>query len=449
MKNPAATLFLLFSVLGATVWSQEPVPVGGEFQVNSYTTNPQYFPSVAVNNDGSFAVVWTSDGSSGSDTSLASIQLRRFASDGTSGSNDFQVNTYTTGDQFDAVVAVDSVGNLAVVWASDGSSGSDTSLDSIQLRRFTSDGTPISDDIQVNTYTTGGQWGPVAAIDSVGNFAVVWTSVGSYDTDTSSSSIQAQRFASNGTPQGTQFQVNTYTTNSQGSPDVVMAGNGNFVVVWNSDGSSGTDSDWASIQGQRFASDGTPQGTQFQVNTYTTSGQFVPDVAISADRDFVVVWSSHTQDGDSWGVFGQLVDSLGTLQGPEFQVNTYTTYLQSYPGVAVAENGDFVVVWESLGSFGTDSSGGSMQGQRFAASATPLGGQFQVNTYTTGDQGYYDVGSDVAIAGNGGFVVTWGSSGSFGTDSSSSSIQGQRFVIPVFADGFESGDTSAWSSSSP
>ena len=367
------------------------MPVGGEFQVNSYTTSSQYFPSVAVNNNGSFAVVWISDGSS----------------------------------------------------------GSDTSLDSIQLRRFTSDGTPVSDDIQVNTYTTGGQWGPVAAIDSVGNFAVVWTSVGSYDTDTSSSSIQAQRFASNGTPQGTQFQVNTYTTNSQGSPDVVMAGNGDFVVVWNSDGSSGTDSDWASIQGQRFASDGTPQGTQFQVNTYTTSGQFVPDVAISADRDFVVVWSSHTQDGDSWGIFGQLVDSLGTLQGPEFQVNTYTTYLQSYPGVAVAENGDFVVVWESLGSFGTDSSGGSMQGQRFAASATPLGGQFQVNTYTTGDQGYYDVGSDVAIAGNGGFVVTWGSSGSFGTDSSSSSIQGQRFVIPVFADGFESGDTSAWSSSSP
>lgn len=39
--------------------------------------------------------------------------------------------------------------------------------------------------------------------------------------------------------------------------------------------------------------------------------------------------------------------------------------------------------------------------------------------------------------------------GSEGTDTSNPSIQGQRFVPGWFYDGFESGDTSAWSSGVP
>ena len=35
--------------------------------------------------------------------------------------------------------------------------------------------------------------------------------------------------------------------------------------------------------------------------------------------------------------------------GAEFQVNTYTTSNQELPSVATDANGNFVVVWESLG----------------------------------------------------------------------------------------------------
>jgi hypothetical protein len=41
--------------------------------------------------------------------------------------------------------------------------------------------------------------------------------------------------------------------------------------------------------------------------------------------------------------------------------------------------------------------------------------------------------------------VVWVSDGSSGTDTSGTSIQGQRFALPLFSDGFESGDTSVWS----
>ena len=76
-------------------------------------------------------------------------------------------------------------------------------------------------------------------------------------------------------------------------PSVAADADGDFVVVWESDGSSGTDTSCTSIQGQRYASTGAPQGAQFQVNTYTTSYQRRPAVAADAAGDFVVVWDSY------------------------------------------------------------------------------------------------------------------------------------------------------------
>ena len=53
-------------------------------------------------------------------------------------------------------------------------------------------------------------------------------------------------------------------------------------------------------------------------------------------------------------------------EGAEFQVNTYTTSHQGYATVAASDGGHFVVAWESKGSYGSDSSGYSIQGQRYS-----------------------------------------------------------------------------------
>ena len=111
--------------------------------------------------------------------------------------------------------------------------------------------------------------------------------------------------------------------------------------------------------------------------------------------------------------------------------------------MAVDADGEFVVAWTSDGSGGSDSNSYSIQGQRFDSAGEPLGDPFQVNTYTTDSQ----ESPAVAAEADGDFVVVWQSRGSSGSDSSLMSILGQRFVTPIFADGFESGDTSAWSSS--
>ena len=393
-----------------------------DVQVNSYTTGDQGEPSVAVSADGDFVVVWQSFGSGATDSSAQSIQGQRYASDGSTLGAQFQVNTYTSSAQFQPSVGSDADGDFVVVWASVGSGGTDTYFASIQGQRYASDGSTVGAQFQVNTYTTYAQTRPEVALSADGDFVVVWTSTGSVGTDSSNYSVQGQRYASDGTTAGAQFQVNTYTTSAQYEPKVALSADGDFVVVWASFGSVGTDSSYFSIQGQRYASDGTTAGAQFQVNTYTTSFQYGQSVGSDADGDFVVVWESSGSGGTDSSYFsvqGQRYASDGTTAGAQFQVNTYTTAFQRFPSVAFSADGDFVVVWASNGSGGSDSDAFSIQGQRYASDGATAGAQFQVNTYTVNSQYHPSVGLDS----DGDFVAVWTSNGSRGTDGDFSSIQ--------------------------
>jgi hypothetical protein len=423
-----AAALALGTVLPAN--AQPPLPAGAQFQVNTYTPNVQYRSNVATDADGDFVVVWQSNGSPGTDTSSHSVQGQRYASDGSAQGAQFQVNTYTTNLQQRPSVAASADGDFVVVWVSLGSSETDTGDYSIQGQRYTSGGSTQGAQFQVNTYTTSFQKFPSVVADADGDFVVVWTSYGSSGIDTSSASIQGQRYASNGSTQGAQFQVNTYTTSAQFAPSVAAADDGDFVVVWGSMGSSGTDTSFYSIQGQRYASNGSAQGAQFQVNTYTTGYQSAPSVAADADGNFVVAWNSPGSSGTdpSESVQSQRYASDGSIQGVQFQVNTYTTYHQQAPSVAADGDGGFVVVWDSVGSFGTDTSQHSIQGQRYASDGSIQGGQFQVNTYTTSVQKF----PSVAAADDGDFVVVWWGDGSSGTDTSDS-IHAQRYRPPIAA----------------
>jgi hypothetical protein len=272
-------------------------------------------------------------------------------------------------------------------------------------------GTPQGVQFEVNTYTTGGQFDPMVGADGSGSFVVVWSSYGSAGSDGDYDSIQGRRYDAEGTPQGAQFQVNSYTTRNQSEPVVAIDGSGRFVVVWVSSGSAGSDGDYGSIQGQRYDAGGTPQGSEFQVNTYTTDSQLDPAVAAAGSGSFVVVWSSYGSvgsDGDYDSVQGQRYDASGAPQGPQFQVNTYTTGYQYEPGVVADASGRFVVVWESSASAALDTGDPSIQGQRFDASGTADDAQFEVNTYTTGSQISPLVAAN-GLDGRGDFVVVWSS----------------------------------------
>ncbi|KAB2965498.1 MAG: hypothetical protein F9K18_06530 [Thermoanaerobaculia bacterium] len=424
---------------------------------------------------------------------FGSIAVAR-AQGGASGP-EFQVNTYTTSTQARPRVALNEAGDFVVVWQSTGSGGTDADRTSVQGRRFTAAGAPLGEDFQVNTITTGFQdrpdvvigpagdfvvaWGsgecfspyacyyvataqrfdaaglpagtelgagsgtsPDLARDAAGNFVVAWTT--SWDTDYSG--VEGRRYDAGGLPLGSPFPINTFIEFWQFAPGVASAAGGDFVAVWSSWLSSGPDLSW-SIQAQRYDAGGVPQGGEFQVNSLTTDFQEAPAVAMDPAGNFLVVWQSQVSggsDASGWSVQARRFAADGTPQGGDFQVNTYTTGDQELPRVEADALGNFLVVWQSDGSDGTDTSGTSIQAQWFDAGGNALGGEFQVNSYTTGAQGE----PSVAVRDPDNFVVVWQSDGSSGNDHSGSSIQAQRFGIP-FLDGFETGDTGHWSGTVP
>jgi len=161
-----------------------------------------------------------------------------------------------------------------------------------------STGATLGPQFQINT-SSGYPANPDIAVDASGNFVVVWNTNDVFSGNTGD--VFGQRFASNGMPLGLEFQVAT-SPYDQYEARVGSDAAGNFVVVWRSSGQDGSSN---GIFGQRYSSEGAPLGTEFRVNTYTTNNQRLADVAADPVGNFVVVWESQGQDGAENGVFGQ------------------------------------------------------------------------------------------------------------------------------------------------
>ena len=379
-----------------------PFIARGEFRANTYTGNAKGDASVAMDADGDFVVTWESAFQDGNNYG---VYAQRYNASGVAQGSEFRVNAYTTGFQNDPSVAMDADGDFVVTWQSGLQDGSSYG---IYAQRYNAAGIAQGSEFRVNTYTTNGQRNPAVAMDADGDFVVTWQSDGQ---DGSFYSVHGQRYNAAGVAQGSEFRVNAYTTGFQSGPSVAMDADGDFVVTWNSYNQDGS---FNGIYGQRYNAAGVTQGSEFRVNTYTTNNQTQSSVAMDADGDFVVTWNSSGQDGSNYGIYGQRYNATGAAQGSEFRVNTYTTSTQRFSAVAMDADGDFVVTWHSSGQ---DGSNYGVYGQRYNATGAAQGSEFRVNTYTTDTQRIPAVAMDA----DGDFVVAWqstvqdgGSSGIYG-----------------------------------
>lgn len=276
---------------------------------------------------------------------------------------------------------------------------------------------PVGPEFRVNTYTTNSQSSPSVGMNDSGDFVIAWQSSGQ---DGDSGGVYAQRFDALGNTQGVEFQVNSYTLGHQFSPVVSMDGRGDFVIAWVTHSAY-------DVYARCYTSSGWAKGDEFQVNTHMTWSQMFPTVAVDASGDFVVSWTSDDLDGDIRGVAAQRYNALGWARGIEFQVNTCTTGGQAFSSVAMDPIGNFAIVWSSSGQDGSD---GGIYAQRYDRSGVAQGGEFQVNTYTTGDQRRPAVEMDET----GNFVVAWMSDGQ---DGDKYGVYAQRFNAVGIAQGDE------------
>jgi hypothetical protein len=417
MRSVAAgvvTALAVISSLASTAGSaraQSPVPIGSEFQVNTYTTNQQYLPAVGMDANGNFVVTWYS----AEDGSLFGIFARRYNSSGVALGAPFQINTYTTESQRNPSIDLDPDGDFVIAWQS---TGQDGSANGVFARRFASTGAPLTGEIPVNSTTAEAQTAPAVAVEPDGDFVVAWHS---NLQDGDGSGVFARRFASSGSPLAGEFRANSFTPGGQRYASVDREPDGDFIVTWASDAQDGSG---VGIFGQRFNSTGGALGPEFQVNTRFTNDQRYPSVRVDADGDFVVAWENELGPGD-FEIRARRFNSSGTPQGTEFPVSTESG-VALLPRVATDADGDFVIAWwgETTGvEYG-------IYMRRFKASGVAQNVNTLANTTTNGIRSFAAVATDPG----GDFVVVWNA-----TDGDSFGVFGRRFIsvsiIDVDGDG--------------
>jgi hypothetical protein len=383
------------------------IPAGGEFQVNTYTTGHQHWTSVSSDGSGNFVVAWESKDQDGSGYGVFG---QRLDASGDRRGAEFRVNTYTTDNQRLPSVATDVHGNFVVAWEAKGQDGSGYG---VFAQRYDASGSPRGSEFRVNTWTTSDQTNPSAASDAQGNFVVTWSNF-----DPNARGIFSQRYDASGAPRGAEFQVTSvFATSGVVSSDPA----GNFVVAWT--GSS------LRLFARRYDASGAPRGAEFRVSTDTGGLDFesVAGLAMDAQGNFVVVWTlwqyiqpysltGRGPTGSGNAVYGKQYAASGQERGPQFEVTP-----ESAPAAVASDAaGDFVVTWRAYyaGNAG-------VSGQRYDASGSPRGSTFQVNTFT-GSVRAPSVASDPA----GNALVAWHS---YTQDGSGNGVFGRRFggIVPA------------------
>ena len=319
-------------------------PKGSEFQVNTYTTGVQASPAVAMDgSSGAFVIAWSS---SGQDGSSSGIYAQRYLPDGTPDGTGVSGQHLHGGQPVHANRGDGRCGPFCrrLVQRRSGWQRLRHLRSAVQRGRNTG-GT----EFQVNTYTDGDQVSPSVAMDDAGRFVIVWTS---RDQDGSVTACMLS---------GTKPTERLWETSSRSTPTrPLRSGNprwpwtpvGNFVH-----GLGKLRPGWQRL---RYLRSEIPcrrrpaDATEFLVNTWTTGSQDYAALAMDAAGHFVITWRNFDQDGSGYGVFAQVFDADGSPSGTEFQVNTYTDGYQYYPAVAMNAFGRFAIAWRSDGQDGSD-----------------------------------------------------------------------------------------------
>lgn len=326
----------------ARLYDRHGKALTSDFLVNQRTTNDQQWSSVATDAAGNFVVTWTT---ARQDGTLRSVYARRFDSTGNALSNEFRVNSSTSGNQDNSTIAMNSSGQFVIVWQGQGSGDSQ----GVFARRYDASGAAIGREIRMNTTTTGSQRNPSVAIGADGQFVVTWED---------DSGIHASSFDETGSAVSGQITVDS--TSAAHSPDVAISRDNNFTVVWHRDGqSSGTASSQPvgvvgdDVFQRSFNFDGTDRHAASIVNSDLSDDQRFASIAMDADGNAVITWQGSDSSGN-YDVYFRKFDSDGNSLGSQSRVNVSTSGQQYYSSVQMLNPDHFVVVWSGYGRADTE-----------------------------------------------------------------------------------------------
>jgi len=342
-----------------------------EFQVNAYAIGQQYDTDVSMDPYGNFVMCWI-------DEQRRHNYARLYNSSGNPVTQEFRVGDRDD-TQYSGRISIEDDGDFITVWHE--TNGNTSNL---YGRQYNADASAKAAQFDISTSSANSssnqnikdiaKYGVNGSVDTDadGDFIVAWH-VGSR--------IFVQRFSDAAKMQDTIMEVGeTIDNNISPKPSISVNSNGEFIIVWN-----GEDTEDNGIYTQRYDSNGAPQGSATLVNTIETHNQINPDVTLFDNGSYVITWQSFGQEGAGldYGIYMRRFDSSGSAIGPETLVNTYTTNAQKNPSISGFDDGRFFIAWDSYDQDGSEE---GVYGQLFATNGSPLGDEFKLNTFTDPEQ---------------------------------------------------------------
>ncbi|WNK51364.1 Ig-like domain-containing protein (plasmid) [Pantoea agglomerans] len=329
-------------------------PVGAEFTVNTTTAGDQITPQVTVLTNGHIEVVWSTDsgayikGQGYTYSYDGAGNVNGLVADGT----EFSVNTGTTASKLTepAITSLEDGGYL-VVWQA--------SLNgnwAIYSRQYDANGTPVTPETVLITTSLsvngvlgfGADWEPLPSVTLLknGQVAIAYTVKGTgYDAGVSIYDPSLHEVTGS-------FVANQTLTNNQASPAVSALDNGNYVVTWDSNDTSGPDQNGYSVWGRIYAADGTALTSEFLINTATAGDQHLAKVVSRPDGSFVALFMSATDTAPgagTSGIYAQYFDAAGNKVGQQMQIHQLTYGEQVEVDASFLAGGQLYVTWTDKG----------------------------------------------------------------------------------------------------
>ncbi len=306
-----------------------------------------------------------------------------------------QANTFTHSAQDRACLAIDTKGNVLVVWDS---RRQELYSYGVVGQYFDPLGRPIGSEMRINAHAPGMQHESAVVFDNQDRAWVTWES---NDQDGDASGIYLRAFSAKDggfAPITDEIAVNTTTKGSQCDPSIAINSKGEICVAWCSAEVDGR----AVATARLFDSTGQPASEEMVIGASASGQDRLASVAALSDGRFVVAWDHVDGKGVPAGLVARTIaphreSVLGVVQRltPE---HAGATHIE--PALAVNGRDEIIVTWMHLGEL---AQGYDVVAQRFDADLQPLAGVQVVSAFT----GAWQSGAAVTVAGNDDFMIAW------------------------------------------
>ena len=296
----------------------------------------------------------------------------------------FQINLYTSDDQYNPAVSGLENGGFVVVWISEDQDGG---KDGIFAQIYDKNNDRVGTEFQINTTTNWNPSHPSVAGLSDGGFAVVW--------EKHSSDMLIQFFDEHGVELSEEMAVedNPYYNSK---PDLVQFPDGKVAIIWK----SGYSGDQLKA---RFVD---PEKLVFsqELSLYPGISSFVSSTKIApTSSDGLMVVSSGYVSDKGKEISARLFDLSGNPSGSPFTVNTLSDGDQTAPSAVTLADGSIVAIWLS-----THDNKREICCRYFTSLGQPTGPEMIVASYDKEPDSYlYIYATSIASLSEGGFLVSW------------------------------------------